>query len=53
MIKICTKCKEEKELDQYYKKKDCLYGVNSYCKLCTNLQPLTPLENLQKSDKII
>jgi hypothetical protein len=32
--KVCSKCGEEKFLVEYYKKKDCLYGVNSYCKKC-------------------
>lgn len=32
--KICSKCSEEKSLEEYYKKKGCLYGVNSYCKKC-------------------
>lgn len=32
--KVCSKCKEEKILSEYYKKESCLMGVNSYCKLC-------------------
>lgn len=32
--KVCTKCKEEKPLAEYYKKKSGKYGVDSICKLC-------------------
>lgn len=34
VTKVCSKCGEEKFLGEYYKKKGCLYGVNSYCKKC-------------------
>ncbi len=32
--KICTKCKKEKELTEFKKKKDCKLGVNPTCKCC-------------------
>lgn len=33
-MKVCTKCKEEKELTEYYKTKTGKDGVNSRCKVC-------------------
>lgn len=35
MTKICTKCKREKTLDNFYKNKSCRYGVMARCKECT------------------
>lgn len=32
--KICTKCREEKEISEYYKRKNGKYGVHSRCKKC-------------------
>lgn len=32
--KLCTKCKVELTLDNFRKKKDCLFGVSSQCKNC-------------------
>ena len=32
--KVCTKCKEDKPLAEYYKKKKGKYGVDSTCKTC-------------------
>jgi len=34
--KVCTKCGEEKELTEFYKKKDGKFGVASFCKVCAN-----------------
>jgi 5-methylcytosine-specific restriction endonuclease McrA len=36
MEKQCTKCNEVKSIDQFYKSKKDKYGVNSYCKECSN-----------------
>jgi hypothetical protein len=33
-MKICNKCKVEKELTEFYKSKHGKYGVDSECKLC-------------------
>jgi len=32
--KVCSKCKLEKLLSEYYKREGRFMGVNSYCKLC-------------------
>jgi len=32
--KICTKCKIKKELENFVKKKNGLYGLDSVCKIC-------------------
>jgi hypothetical protein len=32
--KVCSKCEEEKTIDNYHKLKSGLYGVNSVCKIC-------------------
>ena len=32
--KVCTKCGEEKELTEFYKKKGGKFGVTSSCKIC-------------------
>ena len=34
-MKVCTKCKESKELDEFYKSKHHKHGVGSSCKECT------------------
>ena len=34
--KVCTKCKVEKELSEFHKKKDTKDGVRSQCKVCRN-----------------
>ncbi|MGO8211852.1 hypothetical protein ACC782_33770 [Rhizobium ruizarguesonis] len=34
--KTCTKCGEEKLLEAYYARKDCLFGVSSRCKACAS-----------------
>ena len=34
-MKICTKCKEEKELIEFHKSVKKLFGVNNICKLCS------------------
>jgi hypothetical protein len=34
-MKICIKCKEEKELTEFYKKKDGKDGYRNDCKICT------------------
>lgn len=33
-MKICTKCKQEKELENFHKEKYGKYGVASICKFC-------------------
>jgi hypothetical protein len=38
MKKICSKCKEEKELDQFNKNKSGKHGVHHYCKDCNSIQ---------------
>jgi hypothetical protein len=35
-MKICTKCKENKTLDEFYKKKSHKDGFNSQCKICVD-----------------
>lgn len=35
-MKICTKCKIPKELDEFCKKKDSSDGYHIYCKICRN-----------------
>lgn len=35
-MKICTKCKKEKELNEFYKDKRHIDGLSSYCKECHN-----------------
>lgn len=32
--KVCTSCSVEKELSEFYKQKDCKFGVSSKCKDC-------------------
>lgn len=44
--KICSKCGVEKKVCEYYKKKGCLFGVNSYCKKCQ----LEIKQNLRKNN---
>ena len=44
MTKICTQCKIEKNLDQFYKNKKGKFGLHSFCISCTKIY--------QKSDKI-
>lgn len=34
--KVCSKCREEKTLDKFTKRKNMRLGVNSYCKQCDN-----------------
>lgn len=46
--KICTKCKIEKELSEFYKKKDRKYGVTSNCKICVNKYGKEYRKNNQK-----
>lgn len=37
-MKVCTKCKREKPLSEFYikRRKDCKNGYSAYCKLCQN-----------------
>lgn len=37
MKKVCSKCKEEKELNQFNKNKAGLYGVHHYCRKCNSI----------------
>lgn len=34
ILKECTKCKEEKLLDEFNSSKSCLFGRNNHCKVC-------------------
>lgn len=34
MLQICSKCREVKELSEYYKNKNMSLGRNYYCKSC-------------------
>lgn len=34
LTKVCTRCKIDKELDQFYKNKGGKFGVESICKIC-------------------
>lgn len=36
IFKECTKCKEEKLLDEFAPSKSCLFGKNNHCKKCTS-----------------
>ena len=38
LSKICTKCKELKNINDFYKDKTCIDGRLSYCKKCRNKQ---------------
>ena len=38
-IKTCTKCKQSKHIDQFYKDKESKTGYRSVCKECWKLQP--------------
>ena len=38
MKKVCSKCKEEKELDQFNKNKVGIHGVHHYCRDCNSVQ---------------
>jgi len=35
--KTCTKCNQEKPLEEFFKKKDCVGGRCSYCKDCKKI----------------
>ena len=69
MTKDCVKCKYEKELSKFSKRKSAKDGLAPWCKLCmseynkntpphivnelSNLQPLWAKDNLSKGNKII
>lgn len=36
LVRVCTKCKVEKSLDEFHNKKMGRYGKSSICKLCTS-----------------
>jgi hypothetical protein len=38
--KICSKCKEEKEVCEFYNKKSAYDGKRPECKLCSNKQSI-------------
>lgn len=49
-MKICSKCKEEKELDYFHKQKGGKFGLNSKCKICKGEEGLKWYkDNLQKA----
>ena len=37
-MKICTKCKVEKELTEFSTNKKAIEGLHSWCKECVNVQ---------------
>ena len=47
-MKICTKCKIEKELSEFHKNKRSKFGVHSICKICKrdNLRKIKPIVKL-------
>lgn len=44
-MKICTKCKTEKHLSEFSKRKDGASGVRSHCKVCTRKAHLETYHN--------
>lgn len=54
--KKCSKCGEEKELNEFYNKKGCKDGVNSHCKECVKKKSILyrkeNLEKVRERDKI-
>jgi hypothetical protein len=48
--KICSKCKEEKEVCEFYNNKSTYDGKRPECKLCTNKQSI--LYNKKNKDKV-
>lgn len=49
-MKTCTKCKEEKEITEFYKNKNYRDGLYYYCKSCSNKETLDwKARNPQKS----
>lgn len=38
MTKVCSRCKQDKEHDQFYKNKFGKLGLHHYCKLCHSVQ---------------
>jgi hypothetical protein len=38
MTKVCSKCKQEKELEKFHKNKLGKYGLHHYCKSCNSIQ---------------
>jgi hypothetical protein len=37
MTKTCSRCKEPKTLNEFYRSKGSLLGVHSYCKHCMKM----------------
>lgn len=51
MTKICTKCKEEKNLDDFRKSKRGLYGKRPECKICEKQYHLNYIRERSKKDE--
>jgi len=51
VVKECTKCKEYKLLEDFYKHKSASYGVCSQCKKCRNILNKSNIDKYRKSDK--
>lgn len=50
-MKICTKCKLNKELSEFNKRSSCKDGLNIYCKICHKFENKIIRENLDDNDK--
>lgn len=51
MVKVCSKCKEEKPLEEFHKQKGGKYGVNSRCKSCRKAYQEANKEKIKKRGK--
>ena len=50
MNKVCTKCKVEKSLDEFYKEKRGKYGCRAMCKICdANRKSIWHTKNIEKN----
>ena len=45
-LKVCSKCKTEKELDAFGKHKSCKGGIRSECRECRSSRPYDPKRQL-------
>lgn len=56
-VKICTRCKEEKLIDEFSKEKSCKGGRNTICKICcriyNKLKREKNIEQYRKKDRIL
>ena len=51
MEKICKECKQPKSFDQFYKKKDGKFGIQTNCKICVDSK--NKLDYLKNKDSIL